>query len=85
MFGSPTAAPRKARRASVRCRVLPPIVSIAVLYPATCLAYFDPNAGGWLFQLLFPVIVALGGAWVLFKARVQRMVGKLRRRHKERE
>ncbi len=69
----------------MRCRVLPPIVSIAVLYPATCLAYFDPNAGGWLFQLLFPVIVALGGAWVLFKARVQRMVGKLRRRHKERE
>ena len=73
------------RRAGVLGRVLPPIVLVAALYPATCFAYFDPNAGGWLFQLLFPVIVALGGAWVLFKARVQRMVGKLRRRHKERE
>lgn len=26
-------------------------------------AYIDPNAGGLLYQILFPVIVAIGAAW----------------------
>lgn len=27
------------------------------------MAYLDPNAGGWLYQLLFPVLVAIGALW----------------------
>jgi hypothetical protein len=30
-------------------------------------AYIDPNAGGWLFQLIFPVFVAIGGAFLVLR------------------
>jgi hypothetical protein len=40
------------------------------------LGYIDPNAGGWLFQMLFPVFVAIGGAWLVLR----RKVGALFRR-----
>ena len=30
-------------------------------------AYLDPNAGGWLFQLLFPLLVALSGLWMVLR------------------
>ncbi len=29
--------------------------------------YIDPNAGGWLFQLLFPVFVAISGAFLVLR------------------
>jgi hypothetical protein len=31
------------------------------------LAYIDPNTGGFLFHLLFPLAVAIGGAWMLLR------------------
>ena len=34
------------------------------------LGYIDPNAGGWLFQLMFPVFVAIGGAWLVLRRKV---------------
>lgn len=34
---------------------------------ANCFAYMDPNAGGWLFQLVFPVMVAIGGVWLVLR------------------
>jgi hypothetical protein len=36
--------------------------------PGVALAYTDPTVGGWLFQLLFPVLVALWGFWLMFKS-----------------
>lgn len=38
-------------------------------------AYIDPNTGGWLFQLLFPVLVAIGIAWNFIKAKVRTFLG----------
>jgi hypothetical protein len=40
---------------------------------APCYAYIDPNAGGWLSQILFPVLVAIGAAWAYGKATLQRL------------
>ena len=40
---------------------------LALLLPIDCYAYIDPNVGGWLFQLLFPVVVAVGAAWGFFR------------------
>jgi hypothetical protein len=34
------------------------------------LAYIDPNAGGWLFQMLFPVFVAIGGVWIVLRKKL---------------
>ena len=39
-------------------------------------AYIDPNAGGWLFQLLFPVFVTIGGVWMVLRKKA----GSLRQR-----
>ena len=44
------------------------IVAISMLQRH--LAYIDPNAGGWIFQLIFPVFVAIGGAWLVLRRKV---------------
>jgi hypothetical protein len=54
------------------------LVTLAI-YPTTCYAYIDPNIGGWLFQLLFPVFVAIGGAWLVLKSRLVGIVRKFLR------
>ena len=33
-------------------------------------AYIDPNAGGWLYQLLFPLIVTIGAVWAGLRTRI---------------
>jgi hypothetical protein len=56
----------------------PFIVGAAVfLLPAECRAYIDPNAGGWLFQALLPVLVALAGAWISFRQTLRRWIARL--------
>jgi hypothetical protein len=41
------------------------------------LSYIDPNAGGWLFQLMFPVVVAIGGMWMVVRKRLGRFCSRL--------
>jgi len=55
-------------------------VSTVLLLPGECRAYIDPNAGGWLFQLLFPLLVAIGAGWALLRQRISAAIDKLRRR-----
>jgi hypothetical protein len=33
-------------------------------------AYIDPNVGGWLYQLLFPLLIALAGAWAVLRHKI---------------
>lgn len=57
-----------------------------ILCPGMALAYFDPNAGGMLFQLLMPVFAAVVGAWLFlrrwiadfFRRLWTRLTGKVR-------
>lgn len=51
--------------------------------PLSAFAYIDPNAGGWLFQLLFPLLVAIGGAWRLMRHRAADVVRRWLRRGTE--
>lgn len=53
------------------------IVCCALLTPLDCHAYIDPNAGGWLFQLLYPLLVALGAAWLALRQRIGRWWSRL--------
>ncbi|MES2353781.1 MAG: hypothetical protein V4568_05115 [Pseudomonadota bacterium] len=55
------------------------------LLPLDCYAYIDPNAGGFLFQLLFPVLVAIGGVWTVFRQRIIALWNRLFRRGGKRE
>jgi hypothetical protein len=34
-----------------------------MLYSSAALAYVDPNAAGFLYQIFFPLMVAVVGAW----------------------
>ena len=52
----------------------------AVLVPANCYAYIDPNAGGWLLQLLFPLLVAIGAGWIALRRKIGALWNRLFKR-----
>lgn len=33
-------------------------------------AYFDPNLGGWLYQMLLPLLIAIAGAWAVLRHKI---------------
>ncbi len=39
------------------------LLVLLLLCPTAAFAYVDPNTGGWLYNILFPVGVALAAAW----------------------
>lgn len=40
------------------------LICLLAVYPdRAAQAYIDPNTGGWLFQLLFPLLVAITAGW----------------------
>jgi hypothetical protein len=55
------------------------LVALFLWAPGTAFAYFDPNAGGLLYQLLFPLLVAVVATWRYIKMIVaslwQRILG----------
>jgi hypothetical protein len=55
--------------------------ALILAVPLDCYAYIDPNIGGWLFQLLFPVLLAIGGAWVVLRQRIRAFWAQLFRRN----
>ena len=78
-------APSEFPEFQMKCLNLSLIVIVAFLLPLDCHAYIDPNAGGWLFQMLFPLLVALGGIWAIFRRRVLELWHRLFRRSDGRE
>jgi len=57
----------------VRCA----LIFAAFLTPIDCHAYIDPNAWGRLFQLLFPLLVAIGAAWMVLRQRISTLWNRL--------
>ena len=51
-------------------------------YPLNSYAYIDPNAGGFIFQWLFPLLIAVAGAWKIFRQRINALFSRLFRRRK---
>lgn len=51
-----------------------------LLLPTSAFAYIDPNAGGLLYQILFPVIVAIGALWAGFRHKLSYLWWRLRGR-----
>jgi hypothetical protein len=43
-------------------------------------AYIDPNLGGWLYQLLFPLLIALAGMWAAFRLKISEFFWTLAKR-----
>ena len=61
------------------------VAVLALLVPLECHAYIDPNAGGWLFQMLFPLLVAIGGVWSIFRHRIAALWARIFRRRGKHE
>ena len=54
-----------------------------VTFSAPTWAYIDPNTGGWLYQLLFPVLVAIGAVWAGLRHQLRTWWDRLRGRKDE--
>jgi GTP cyclohydrolase FolE2 len=48
-------------------------------------AYSDPNIGGLLYQIVFPVFVATAAIWALLKQRASASIKRLLRRPDEKK
>ena len=57
------------------------LASLALaLWVGNAQAYIDPNAGGLLYQILFPVIVAVGAVWAGLRHKISYWWSRLRSR-----
>ena len=51
-----------------------------LVFTADARAYIDPNAGGLLYQILFPVLVAIGAVWGWLRHRISAWWARMRSR-----
>lgn len=56
------------------------VIGVFAALPSPAWAYVDPNAGGLLYQILFPLIVAIGAAWAGLRYRIGSWWARLRGR-----
>lgn len=53
------------------------LLLILVVVPLPALAYVDPNAGGFLLQLLAPLFAAIAGAWLFLRRAIADFLRRL--------
>ena len=53
------------------------ILAPVVLFPATASAYIDPNTGGYVFQILFPVLSAIAGLFLFCRNYIKQLFVRL--------
>lgn len=53
------------------------ILLLQAVEPDAACAYIDPNTGGYIFQLLFPIISAAAGLYLFFKKQIVSLLTKL--------
>ena len=60
------------------------MLASVVLFPSLAGAYIDPNTGGYVFQILFPVLSAIAGMFLFFRNTIKQLFGRLFRKfHKK--
>lgn len=59
------------------------VLLLAAGMPLQAHAYIDPNSGGWLFQMVFPVLVAIGMAWGFVRDRVSALLRRIFKRKEQ--
>ena len=55
-------------------------ILLACLFADPAFAYIDPNAGGLLYQMLFPLLIAIAGAWAAFRMKINQFFSALTRK-----
>jgi len=46
------------------------VIAALVLGQHDAHAYLDPNLGGWLYQMLLPLVIAIAGAWAVLRHKI---------------
>lgn len=59
------------------------IFLLLVLFPLNSYAYIDPNAGGIIFQFLFPIVAGLGALLTVFRKRLSSFFSRILNRVKK--
>lgn len=49
------------------------IILSLLLFTNDALAYVDPNTGGYIFQLLYPVFIAVGICYLFLKRQIKQL------------
>jgi hypothetical protein len=60
-------------------RLLAAALALGLAHPPAY-AYIDPNLGGWLYQLLFPLLLAIAGLWAGFRLKISEFFSTLAKR-----
>ena len=71
-------------RAIFSTRIITLACAIICLFPHTSYAYTDPNLGGLIYQLLFPILTGLSIVYLAFKKNVNNLIFKVKSYLKER-
>ncbi len=64
---------KKRYAASLFLMILAPVV----LFPSHACAYIDPNTGGYVFQILFPVLSAIAGLFLFCRNFIKQLFVRL--------
>jgi hypothetical protein len=59
------------------------ILFLSIIFPSTCFAYVDPSTGGYIFQLLFPIISAITAVCIFFRNSIKRLFGIVFRNNRD--
>ena len=58
----------------------PALFGLLLVWSLSAMAYIDPNAGGFLFQVVFPILAAISASLVVLRQRIGLWLSRLRRR-----
>jgi hypothetical protein len=72
--GAPFRKEKTANRRHAQAGTLALFVLILGI-PANAFAYIDPNTGGYVFQVLFPLVSAVLAGFVFFRDKVKKLLG----------
>lgn len=56
------------------------LLAVYLAGTAPAYAYIDPNAGGWLYQMLLPMLIAIAGAWAVLREKIRMYLSALAER-----
>lgn len=62
------------KRSFDTCRTLVGVIVLLMLLPTAAFAYIDPNTGGYVFQMLFPVFSVIAAVFLFFKNQAMALV-----------
>jgi len=49
-------------------------------FPTNAFAYIDPNTGGYVFQVLFPLVSAVLAGYIFFRDKTKKFLGSIKTR-----